>query len=147
MAICQSQNVSWKYFSFWKLLPYSGWNLLVSLAGCVLWQQMMPSSSSGVAAPRPRSTAGLMASLEAQEGMGLRSFYSPHITETSRKCCGVTSDTTALQTWQLPEKTMPLLPMSPSVAFDFRKGEKQCFEFPRTKYFQKFISTGKVKRF
>ena len=32
-----------------------------------------------------------------------------------------------------------------SAAFGFRKSEKQCFELPRTKYFQNFISTGKLK--
>lgn len=65
----------------------------------------------------------------------------------SWKYCGVASATIALQTWQLSEKTTPLLPMSMSAVFDFRKGEKQCFELPRTKYFQNFISTGKVKLF
>lgn len=88
-----------------------------------------------------------MAGLEAQGRMGPRSLYIPHIIETVQEIYGVTSDTIAIQMWQLPEKTTPLLPMSMSAVFDFRKGEKQCFELPRTKYFQNFISTGKVKLF
>lgn len=76
----------------------------------------------------------------SQKGWDQRFSTCPVSLEQSHRCCEValnSSDLTAI--WEDNPLTV--------VAFDFGKWEMQWFELLRTKYFQNFISIGKVRCF
>lgn len=149
MVICQNQYVSWKYFWFWKILPSPDWSFPGSLVG-----SMSPSSTWWAAQlwVKSRSSQALLHSGAHGRSGGPRRNGTEGFPCTThhRSSPGDAAESPLTPLYfRLGSHLRRQPPYSEhmSAAFGFRKSEKQCFELPRRKYFQNFISTGKVKLF
>lgn len=148
MVICQNQYVSWKFSWLWKLLLSPGRSFLGSLVGSVspgstwwaaqLW--VKSRSSQALLHCRVRGRSG------GPRKSGTEGFLCSTPQEQPRGCCGASSDTTALQTWQPSEKTAP-----PRWAYVcciwFQKKWKTMFWASQNKIFSEFHYHRKGKTF